>query len=182
MKYNIETLLEEQQNGIKRNYCCFWGHRPNRDGSIGKSCLSQWWKQPFTVEGITYPTAEHWMMAGKAHLFHDQEIWEKILVAKDPRIAKKMGRQVRNFDPSVWMEYGYSIVVEGNKHKFSQHPELKEFLLNTQDSIIVEASPYDRVWGIGMAKNDRRAMKMEEWKGRNLLGFALMEVRDYLAK
>lgn len=180
MKYNIKTLLEEQENGIKRNFLYFWGHTPNRDGSIGKPCLSQWWEQPFTVEGITYLTSEHWMMAGKAHLFQDQESWEKILVTKHPHAAKKLGRQVRNFDHSVWMEHGYSVVLEGNKHKFSQHPELKEFLLNTKNSIIVEASPHDCVWGIGLAKTDPRAAKMEEWNGTNLLGFALMEVRDFL--
>lgn len=182
MKYNIKTLLEEQEKGIKRNFLYFWGHTPNRDGSIGKPCLSQWWEQPFEVDGITYRTAEHWMMAGKAHLFQDQETWEKILAVKHPHAAKKLGRQVRGFDQFVWREHCYDVVLEGNKHKFSQQPKLKEFLLNTKHSIIVEASPFDCVWGIGMAKDDPRASDMKQWNGENLLGFVLMEVRDYLVE
>ena len=117
MKYTIQNLQSDPQ---KRNFLFFWGHTPNKDGSIGKSCFSQWWEQPFEVEGISYPTAEHWMMAGKAKLFQDQEILEKILVATHPHQAKKLGRQVRNFDQQTWQEHRYNIVLEGNLYKFDQ--------------------------------------------------------------
>ena len=180
MKYTIKKLQEEKNQGIKRKHLYFWGHQPNRDGSIGKSCLSQWWEQSFQVEGNTYPTAEHWMMAGKARLFEDQEILAKILISKHPHEAKKLGRQVRNFDQPVWEKHRYDIVLQGNVHKFGQHPALKTFLLNTKNSIIVEASPVDKIWGIGLKGEDPRAARMEQWEGLNLLGFVLMEVRDGL--
>jgi len=180
MKYTIENLKTEKNQGKKRNFLFFWGHQPTRDGSINQSCLSQWWEQPFEVKGITYPTAEHWMMAGKARLFNDQEMWEQILVAKHPHQAKKLGRKVRNFDHKIWEANRYQIVLEGNLAKFEQSEELKRYLLNTKDSIIVEASPFDKIWGIGLAKDNPKAGNMDTWKGLNLLGFVLMEVRDLL--
>ncbi len=178
MKYTVQTLLESIDEKVK--YLFFWGHTPNKDGSIGKSCFSQWWEQAFEVEGITYNTAEHWMMAGKARLFNDEEILAKILVAKSPGEAKKLGRKVRNFDGKIWNQKKYQIVLEGNIHKFSQHDDLKTFLLNTNNRVLVEASPYDAIWGIGMTQNHEDAAYPEKWKGQNLLGFALMEARDFI--
>ncbi|MEO0340141.1 MAG: NADAR family protein, partial [Bacteroidota bacterium] len=89
---------------------------------------------------------------------------------------------VRGFKPEVWDENKVEIVVEGNFHKFSQAPELKEFLLNTKDRILVEASPYDKIWGIGLNAQAEGIENPDTWKGQNLLGFALMEVRDQLLK
>lgn len=132
------------------------------------------------MDGITYPTAEHWMMAGKARLFNDTEMLEKIISAKSPKQVKAFGRQVRNFQPSVWEEKCYEIVLEGNIHKFEQNPELKEFLLGTKDRIIVEASPVDAIWGIGLSQDSDKATKPDLWRGKNLLGFALMETRKRL--
>ncbi len=175
MKYTIDTILKDDE---PKKYLFFWGHQPSKDGTITKSCFSQWWEQKFTVEGITYRSAEHWMMAKKAELFNDKEIFEKIIACNSPAEAKKLGREVRNYDDVMWLEHRYQIVKEGNFHKFSQNPELCEYLLNTGNRILVEASPVDSIWGIGLAADSPDANNPEHWKGLNLLGFALMEVRD----
>ncbi|MFF0463561.1 NADAR family protein [Streptomyces mexicanus] len=175
-----EALVREVRAGVRIRYLCFWGHRPRRDGQVGASCLSQWWPAPFTVDGVTYATAEHWMMAGKARLFGDAEAERRVLAAGHPAEAKKAGRLVRGFDEETWARERYRIVVEGSVHKFAAHPELREFLLNTGEKVLVEASPVDRVWGIGLAADDEAATDPERWKGANLLGFALMEARERL--
>jgi len=177
--YNISWLLEKIEKEPV-NYLLFWGHTPSKDGSVTKSCFSQWWICPFKVENVIYNSAEHWMMAKKAELFGDKEIIEKILQAKSPAEAKKLGRKVKNFDPAIWSENCFDIVCKGNYHKFSQYPDLKEFLLNTRDRILVEASPVDNIWGIGMTQDNIHAENPNHWKGSNLLGFALMEIRDQL--
>jgi len=177
MKYTIETLLEDKN---PKDYLFFWGHRPSKDGSITKTCFSQWWEAGFTVNGITYPTAEHWMMAKKAELFQDTETLAKILASASPTDAKKLGREVRNYDDKQWLANRYAIVKEGNGHKFRQNSDLKAFLLSTGNSILVEASPVDDIWGIGLPADNPKALNPATWRGLNLLGFALMEVRDEL--
>ena len=174
MKYTIENIAAESK------FLFFWGHQPNEDGSISKTCFSQWWLSSFEVDNVTYKTAEHWMMAKKAELFKDHAVLEKILQAKSPAEAKKLGRQVMNYHENLWLAARFEIVKEGNNHKFSQNPELKTFLLNTKNRVLVEASPVDAIWGIGMAGDHKDVMNPEKWKGLNLLGFALMEVRDEL--
>lgn len=183
MKYSLSWLISEyeklQQQDKSFDYLFFWGHKPTKDGSLSKTIFSQWWKKEFSVNGIIYPTAEHLMMAEKARLFQDKEMLEEILNAKTPAEAKKLGRKVRNFDNQIWEENRSKIVVEGNYHKFSD-PEYKAFLLGTGIKIIVEASPTDRIWGIGLAQDAPTIQNPTTWKGLNLLGFALMEVRDRL--
>ncbi|RYZ15994.1 MAG: NADAR family protein, partial [Sphingobacteriales bacterium] len=164
----------------KMSFLFFWGHQPARDGSVTQSCFSQWWHAPFEVAGQHYATAEHWMMAGKASMFNDKDTEARILAAKSPAEAKKLGRDVRGFDPTVWDEQKFALVTAGNFHKFNQHEALRGFLLGTGDRILVEASPVDPVWGIGLAADDEHAANPLLWKGENLLGFALMEVRDRL--
>lgn len=180
--YHIQGLLDKINKKESVKYLFFWGHTPSKDGSVTKACFSQWWASAFEVEGVRYATAEHWMMAKKAELFQDSEMLEEILNAKSPAEAKQLGRKVKNFDPVVWGEQCFDIVCEGNYHKFNQHPDLKEFLLNTKDRVLVEASPVDKVWGIGMAQDDEKADNPRLWRGSNLLGFALMEVRDKLKR
>jgi ribA/ribD-fused uncharacterized protein len=180
MKYHLNWLIDRHNAGEKLKYLFFWGHQPNPDGTIGKTCFSQWWQSAFVVENITYPTAEHWMMAEKARLFKDETALAKILQAKSPAEAKKLGRTVRNFDSALWDTHKYEAVRAGNFYKFSQHPDLQEFLLNTHDRILVEASPMDKIWGIGMAQTHTDIENPAYWKGENLLGFALMEVRERL--
>lgn len=180
MKYNLPWLLAEIEEGIEPSYLFFWGDKSRKDGAIGKSCLSQWWKQGFTHEEIYYRTAEHWMMAEKARLFGDEESLKKILRSNTPIEAKKLGRKVRDFQVEIWTQHCYDIVRTGNWYKFSQHPRLKAFLLSTGQQILVEASPYDQIWGIGLSQEAPQAHQPSEWLGQNLLGFALMEVRDEL--
>ncbi|MGW1955533.1 NADAR family protein [Streptomyces sp. NPDC001920] len=175
-----DVLIREVRTGARVRYLHFWGHRPLPDGRVGASCLSQWWPSPFTVEGLTYATAEHWMMAEKARLFGDAEAERRVLDADHPSVAKKAGRLVRGFDDAVWERERFRIVVEGSVHKFAAHPDLREFLLRTGDRVLVEASPVDRVWGIGLAARDDGAGDPERWRGPNLLGFALMEARERL--
>ena len=122
------------------------------------------------------------MMAQKALLFEDQIMFEKIIAANKPGEAKDLGKLVANFDDMRWNEHKYAIVVEGTHHKFSQHRELKQFLFNTNDRVLVEASPVDRIWGIGLAEDHPHAQLPDQWRGENLLGFALMDVRDAMRK
>lgn len=175
-----EELVERAAAGQKIKYLHFWGHAPRRDGRIGASCLSQWWPSPFEADGIRYATAEHWMMAAKARLFGDAEAEQRALGARTPAEAKKAGRTVRGFDEGVWKRERFGIVREGSVHKFGQDAELAAFLLATGDRVLVEASPVDRIWGIGLAADDERAEDPARWRGLNLLGFALMEAREEL--
>jgi ribA/ribD-fused uncharacterized protein len=173
-------LLEFISSGGQPKYLFFWGHQPEQDGSVGKGCLSQWWPAEFTVDGVTYPSAEHFMMTAKALLFGDAETAAKISTARHPRDAKSLGRQVSGFDEGPWAEDRFDLVVAGNVAKFGQNPELRDYLLATGDRVLVEASPLDRVWGIGMGSGNDLATSPELWRGLNLLGFALMEARYQL--
>ena len=171
---DIKELLEQIGCGIPHEFVFFYGHN-NPNGY-----LSQFAGAPFKKDGITYPTAEHWMMASKARTFNDPDALSKILKCSQPFDAKKTGRAVRNFSIPVWNEKAYGFVVEGNLMKFGQNPELKKRLLDTGDKILVEASPTDKIWGIGL--NAQQALRTWKWPGMNLLGFALMDVRDVLRK
>ena len=177
MKYTIKNI---QDTGKPVKYLFFWGHQPSKTGEILKSCFSQWWQVNFTIDNIEYKSAEHYMMAEKARLFKDQEVLEKILECKSPAAAKKLGRQVKNFEPTLWEANSFEVVKRANYYKFAQNDDLKTFLLNTKKRILVEASPVDPIWGIGMAEDHENAANPKKWRGQNLLGFALMEVRDEL--
>lgn len=183
MTYSLSWLISEYEKLQKQDknfdYLFFWGHKPTPDGSLSKTVFSQWWQKNFSVNGIIYPTAEHFMMAEKARLFDDNDTLEEILKAKTPAEAKKLGRKVQHFDDTIWKKNRFKIVVEGNYHKFSD-PEYKAFLLGTGNKIIVEASPRDTIWGIGLSQNSEKIYNPNTWQGLNLLGFALMEVRDKL--
>jgi len=178
--YNLDWLIKECQSKENMKYLAFWGHQPSKDGKLTKTCFSQWWYASFVVDEVEYKTAEHWMMAEKARLFDDSIIIDKIINAKTPAEAKKLGRLVNNFNAAKWDLHKFEIVVKGNFYKFSQNQDLKEFLLNTNNRVIVEASPVDSIWGIGLMVDDPHVENPLFWKGENLLGFALMEVRDLL--
>ncbi|MDA2806123.1 NADAR family protein [Nocardiopsis suaedae] len=175
------SLAEASARGERLRFLFFWGHAPARDGSIGKGCLSQWWPAGFDVDGEHYATAEHWMMAGKARLFGDDRAAARVLEAGTPGGAKHVGREVSGFDEDVWRAHRFDLVVRGSVEKFRQNPGLGGFLLGTGERILVEASPRDRIWGIGLAESDERALDPGRWKGENLLGFALMRARSLLA-
>lgn len=176
----MDELIKQVSSGRAVKYLHFWGHAPRRDGSIGAGCLSQWWPSPFVVDGVRYATAEHWMMAGKARLFGDIEAQERALEARSPAEAKRAGRLVRGFDNAIWERERFGIVRSGSVHKFGQDAALRGFLLTTGGRVLVEASPLDRIWGIGLAADDERAQDPARWRGLNLLGFALMEAREEL--
>lgn len=172
-----DELIRSIAEGNNVNYLFFWGHTAKNNSSVGKECLSQWYEAGFDIDGNIYPTAEHYMMAAKARLFNDHEALEKILESSQPAEAKKLGRTVKGYEDAVWKKQRFDIVVSANQAKFSQNEELKAFLINTGDRVLVEASPHDRIWGIGMEQSHADAENPAKWRGLNLLGFALMEVR-----
>jgi ribA/ribD-fused uncharacterized protein len=176
----VDQLLSVIRGGGQPEYLLFWGHQPPPAGGVGEGCLSQWWPAVFTVDGVSYNSAEHYMMAAKARLSGDAEAGGKILAAPHPGAAKALGREVRGFDEQLWAEHRFGVVVAGNMAKFGQHRQLRDFLAGTGSRVLVEASPRDSVWGIGLATDDERAGSPERWPGLNLLGFALMEVRHQL--
>ncbi|MGP4001350.1 NADAR family protein [Streptomyces sp. 8N706] len=176
-----EELRAAIAAGARPKWLMFWGHQPQGDGSIGPGALSQWWPSPFTVDGVKYASAEHWMMAGKARLFGDDASLPAILEARTPAEAKNLGRLVRAFDEVRWAAARFELVLAGNVAKFGQDPALRAYLLGTGNRVLVEASPRDRVWGIGLGASDDRATEPSQWRGQNLLGFALMEARARLA-
>ena len=179
MKYNLENLIRDFNSKKKLKFLFFWGHTENIDKTT-KACFSQWYNCKFIVDEITYHTAEQYMMAQKALLFNDNEIFNEIMRANHPKEYKELGRKIKNFSEAKWNESKYQIVLKGNIAKFSQNGKLKAFLLNTGTKILVEASPYDKIWGIGLSANEENIENPLTWKGENLLGFALMEVRDLL--
>lgn len=176
---DVESLIERVRRGPRVKYVFFWGHREPRSG-VDSACLSQWYPSPFSVDGVTYATAEHWMMAGKARLFGDVEAERRAVAAPHPKAAKTIGRQVRGFDEQRWVDARFELIVRGNVAKFGAHDDMRAFLLGTGDRVLVEASPLDRLWGVGLAADDERAGDPQRWRGLNLLGFALMEARSRL--
>lgn len=175
-----QRLIEHINAGNTVDYRLFWGHKANHIDAVDQSCLSQWFPSPFEVDGTVYPTAEHWMMAGKAELFGDALMRKAIVDAPTPKAAKALGRKVRAFDDKIWSTNRREIVFKGNVEKFRQHDALRSYLLGTKDEVLVEASPWDGVWGIGMRASDANACDPNRWRGENLLGFTLMQVRDAL--
>lgn len=182
MVYNLKDLREAYNNGQSFKYLFFWGHTPEADGRISETCLSQWWPCHFAVDGIDYKCAEQFMMAEKARMFGDKEMLQKIMESAHPKEMKAYGRAVKDFDKERWEQTCYDIVKRGNGAKFSQNSDLWEYLRGTRNRILVEASPRDRIWGIGMGKSNPDVQCPLKWRGSNLLGFALTEVRDQLLR
>ena len=156
MKYTIETIKEMARKNSAIRVIYFWGHTPNPK-KMTAACFSQWYDCLF-----------------------EEEVYQEIMAATSPSDYKKLGRKVRGFIPEPWDVKKYDIVVEGNKAKFGQNPAIREFLLSTGDAILAEASPYDTIWGIGLDRETAQKGTVEQWQGENLLGCALMEVRDWL--
>lgn len=175
----LNELCARFNSGERFKYVFFWSHQPGK-GGISAACLSQWYDASFLVEGQRYATAEQFMMAEKAALFDDENTRLKILEASTPGAAKALGRSVSEFDYEKWAENRFDIVVRANRAKFRQNPELGNFLKQTGNRILVEASPVDRIWGIGLNQDNERAVNPNLWLGLNLLGFALMQVRTEL--
>lgn len=151
------VLLEEIENGQVFEYLLLDGHKASTYGSVTASCCSQWFPAPFKIDGIEYLTAEHYMMAEKARLFKDAAI-QSILACQTPKEAKALGRKARNFEDDVWKSHCSQIVVKANQAKFSQNPAFAEWLVATAPKVLVEASLWDRIWGIGMAQSNPKAL------------------------
>lgn len=178
--FSLEELRDAVRGGWSPKYVFFWGHTPHGEGTLGRECFSQWYPAGFTVEGTRYETAEHYMMCQKARLFGDHEAADRILAARHPSEVKQIGRSVRGFDEALWERHRFEIVVAGSSAKFAQNADLGAFLLRTHERVLVEVSPTDRIWGIGLAEGDADARSPERWRGLNLLGFALMRARAAL--
>jgi len=149
--------------------------------------FSQWDSCFFELDGIEYNCAEQYMMAEKARYFGDEETLEMIMEADHPRTQKKLGRVVEGFDEEAWQEeeanghpFCWNVVWRGNMAKFSQNEHLLKTLLATEGTTLVEASPHDTIWGIGLRKNDPAALSRHSWQGLNWLGEVLTSVREYL--
>ena len=180
MFWERHALAAHLAAGNLVDFLLFWGHTPKAPGVVDKSCLSQWFPASFVVDGITYRTAEHFMMAEKARLFRDEDALSVILEAATPANAKKAGRAVRSYDDKAWGRARSVSVVKGNVAKFDQNEALGAFLKSTGESVLVECSPRDRIWGIGMGASNPDARVPEKWRGLNLLGFALVAARAEL--
>ena len=156
-------------NKTTDDFVFFWG-----------SHLSQWYNTDMYFDGVMFNCAEQFMMWAKARTFNDQESMAKILEAKDPSKQKALGRRVENFNELVWDEHKLAIVTTGNMLKYTQNPDIMLELVDTEDREIVEASPEDSIWGIGMDVNHPDILDKTKWQGQNLLGEALMKVRSII--
>lgn len=154
---------------ITDNFVFFWN-----------GIYSQWYPSDFIIDNIKFNCCEQYMMYMKAKTFGDNETAEEILNTESPSVQKQLGRKVKNFDRDIWDEKCFSIVYQANYAKFSQNENLKQQLLETGDRILVEASPYDKIWGIKMGVGDDYIDYPSHWKGLNLLGFAITTVRKNL--
>lgn len=143
--------------------------------------LSNWYLSDFTAEGIPFSSMEQYMMYKKAVLFEDYETAKEILCTKDVGKIKALGRQVKNYNDVIWNGRRQVIIYQGLLEKFRQNQELKERLLQTGNAILAECAVQDKIWGIGVSMKDERQFTISKWKGQNLLGFALMEVREKLS-
>lgn len=150
---------------------CF--HNPDEENGY----LSNWYLSEFTVDDITFSSMEQYMMYEKAILFHDQETAEKILQTDNVAEIKALGRTVQNFDDTVWGQSREEIVYKGVFEKFRQNPELRKRLERTGEEVIAECAVKDRIWGIGLSMKDEDRFCVDRWKGQNLLGKILMDVR-----
>ena len=143
--------------------------------------FSQWYTSPFKFQGETFNTAEQFMMLGKAVVFEDFDVAHAIMRTQNPSEQKKLGRKVRGYDDDVWIGHGYGVVLLGNLLKFTQCKEVGDYIAQHPDvELFVEASPYDKKWGIGLGMNDDRRFDFNEWDGENLLGQVITDVRNFL--
>lgn len=153
---------------------CF--HKPEEENGY----LSNWYPSEFMVNGTVFSSMEQYMMYKKAVCFHDKEITDKILATDDVAEIKALGRLVANYNDNYWNGVRQIIVFEGLLAKFSQNEDLKSQLKTTGDTVLAECAVKDRIWGIGLSMKDPDRFEIDKWKGQNLLGYALMMVREQL--
>jgi hypothetical protein len=162
------------------NFVLFYGYNRKKHGD--KAVFSNFYPASFqNSDGQKFLHTEQYMMWRKAVLFGDLEVAAKILVATKPQDCKALGRQVKNFNQTTWNENALQIMIDGLSLKFSdQNPELKSILLATGNKTLVEASPYDKIWGIGLKQTDPNCLDSSKWKGTNWLGISLMKTRNQM--
>lgn len=160
-------------SGARGRFTFFWRQ---------ESPFSQWHPCEFEVEGQRFHCAEQSMMYGKAKLFGDEEIAARILEARTPKEHKALGRAVRGFEGAVWERERERIVYEGNRAKFTQNAGLLAALEATAGTELVEASPLDRIWGVGLSADNPRIQDPSQWRGLNLLGKVLTRLREDLLR
>ena len=154
---------------------CF--HNPNEENAY----LSNWFYSDFCKDGVKYTSMEQYMMHRKALTFGDTEIAGKIMATTDFAEIKALGRQVRGYDERIWSGIRQIVIYEGLLEKFRRNPELKAQLLATGDAVLAECAYGDRIWAIGLGMQDENRLDMTKWRGQNLLGFTLMQVRQKLS-
>lgn len=143
--------------------------------------FSQWVESPFEIDGVKFNTAEQYMMYKKALLFNDFNKASQIMKTKKPNEQKQFGREVKNFDKVLWESNCKKFVYDASRAKYTQNPKMLTELLATKGTTLVEASPYDKIWGIGLAKHDSRVNSRSTWLGTNWLGEILTKVREELS-
>lgn len=181
LKYSTHFLGKNRTDDAytSKDFVFFW--KPlDKGGKAGAHVLTSWHLAPFKVNRVTYSCLEQYIMAQKALLFEDDAVYRKSLKKMHPKEYRDLEGELEHFDEGLWEKMKVDLVLQGNLAKFSQNKVLREYLQHTKDKIIVKSSPYDKIWGIGLAKDHENALKPELWQGENLLGFVLMEVRDLL--
>ena len=144
--------------------------------------LSNWYLSDFVIDGMKFSSMEQYMMYSKAILFNDKEVASQIMNTTDVEMIKALGRKVSGYNDSVWNGMRQIIIYKGLLEKFRQNEKLKKALLDTGDDILAECAVSDKIWGIGLSMKDSNKNDIKAWRGQNLLGFALMLVRDELRK
>ena len=162
----------------KKDFVFFW--KVIKDTKIGPACLSQWDRHAFVIDGVYYRHVAQFMMAAKARVFNDDAAYNKIMDATSLVDMKRAERAIAGYDDKRWCASRFDAAVRGNFAKFSQYDELKEYLLSTGKSVLVAADPKDKLWGIGLDAETAAKIPEENWPGQNLLGQALMRVREKL--
>lgn len=181
---NQQVNDQKGEENVKEQYVFFW---------TAASPFSQFYSAEFSAIPLfawdskseismqrKFGTAEQWMMFHKAILFRDYETAEQIMEESSPKRIKQLGRQVKNFDETKWKSHAWDIVYHGNYHKFTSNSSLLQQLMATYPDTLVEASPYDTIWGIGLSSTDPRAQNRSTWRGQNLLGQILTKLRNDL--
>lgn len=152
------------------------------DEELSASAFNMWYEAPFKVGELEYRTVRQYFLAEKAKTFGDEETRMRIIESDDSEEMESLAASVKGFDANVWEEVKYAVMLVGNYHKFWNNNDLKKMLMDSGNSVIVYTDRDDLLWGIGMDTSDTRAYTPELWQGRNLLGFAMMELRDHLNK
>ena len=177
---HMHTVLEIKPDAP---HVYFWKPHLKVKGILDPAVCCNWWIEPLVYQGIQFRTAEHAMMWAKANLFDDHQAMLAILETRDPWTAKAIGRQVMGFSDQLWDDNSYKFVRDICVAKFSQSDRLKKWMLaHHPDTVFVEASPIDYIWGVKLDEQNYNVRNMKTWRGYNLLGYALTEAMRVIRK